>query len=100
MSVVGNLSRHLNLAELAEPRDFPSFQSVATRQAEAKANLGLPVVVAGAAAEATKITDASVAHALNATFSDTEVEAALNALGVKINLIIDALEAANISASS
>ena len=48
----------------------------------------------------TKITDASVAHALNATFSDTEVEAALNALGAKINLIIDALEAFNISATS
>lgn len=38
------------------------------------------------------ITDASVAHALNATFSDTEVEAALNALGAKINLILDALD--------
>lgn len=47
-----------------------------------------------------KITDASVAHALNATFSDTEVETALNALGTKINLIIDALEAYSISASS
>ena len=46
-----------------------------------------------------KITDASVAHALNATFSDTEVEAALNALGVKINLLIDALEAFKLSAS-
>ncbi len=39
------------------------------------------------------ITDASVAHALNATFSDTEVEAALNALGVKINAVLAALEA-------
>lgn len=48
----------------------------------------------------TKITDASVAHDLNATFSDTEVEAALNALGTKINLIIDALEAHYISATS
>ena len=38
------------------------------------------------------ITDASVAHALNAIFSDTEVEAALNALGTKINLILDVLE--------
>lgn len=33
-------------------------------------------------------TNASTAHALNATFSDTEVEAALNALGSKINEII------------
>ena len=42
-----------------------------------------------AAAEA--ITDASVAHALNAVFSDTEVETALNALGTKINAILAAL---------
>lgn len=41
----------------------------------------------------TKIADASVAHALNATFSDTEAEAALNALGTKINAILDVLEA-------
>jgi hypothetical protein len=38
------------------------------------------------------IADASVAHALNAVFSDTEAEAALNALGVKINTILDVLE--------
>lgn len=44
--------------------------------------------------------DASEAHALNSTFSDTEVEGALDALGAKlnavaaqVNLIIDALEA-------
>jgi hypothetical protein len=37
--------------------------------------------------------NASTAHALNATFSDTEVEAALNALGTKINAIITALKA-------
>lgn len=45
------------------------------------------------------ITDASVAHALNATFSDTEVEAALNALGTKINTIIARLEAHGLIAS-
>lgn len=44
------------------------------------------------------ITDAVVAHALNSTFSDTEAEAALNALGVKINLILDVLEAAGLTA--
>lgn len=38
------------------------------------------------------IADASVAHALNATFSDTEVEAALNALGTIINSILDVLD--------
>lgn len=45
------------------------------------------------------ITDASTAHALNATFSDTEAETALNALGTKINAIIAALEAAGIIAA-
>lgn len=34
------------------------------------------------------VADAETAHALNATFSDTEVEAALDALGAKINEII------------
>ena len=56
------------------------------------------VQVAGA--QATKIADASVAHDVNSTFSDTEVEAALNALGTKINAIIDALEGFGVSASS
>jgi hypothetical protein len=41
----------------------------------------------------TLVADAVVAHALNSTFSDTEAEAALNALGVKINAIFDILEA-------
>lgn len=39
------------------------------------------------------IADASTSHALNATFSDTEAEAALNALGTKINSILSVLEA-------
>lgn len=39
------------------------------------------------------VTNASVAHALNSTFSDTEAEAALNALGTKINAILLVLEA-------
>jgi hypothetical protein len=46
------------------------------------------------------VADASVAHALNATFSDTEVEAALNALGGKINAILDILEAHGLMAAS
>lgn len=44
-----------------------------------------------AEAPATAITDASEAHALNAVFDDTEVEAALNALGAKINELIAAV---------
>ncbi len=39
------------------------------------------------------IVDAVVAHDINSTFSDTEVEATLDALGVKINAIIAALDA-------
>lgn len=41
----------------------------------------------------TLVADAVVAHALNATFSDTEVEAALDALGVKVNALLDIVEA-------
>lgn len=48
----------------------------------------------------TKVADAVVAHALNSTFSDTEVEAALNALGVKINAILDILEAHGLMADT
>lgn len=46
------------------------------------------------------IADAVVAHALNATFSDTEAESALNALGVKINAILDVLRANGLIAES
>ena len=42
------------------------------------------------------ITDAVTAHSLNATYSHTEVEGKLNALGVVINNIIDKLVAAGI----
>jgi hypothetical protein len=46
------------------------------------------------------ITNASIAHSLNATFDDTEVEAALNALGGKINSIIAVLETLGLKADS
>ena len=46
------------------------------------------------------IADASVAHALNATFSDTEVETALDALGTKVNAILTVLENHGLVASS
>jgi hypothetical protein len=45
------------------------------------------------------IADASEAHALNSTFSDTEAEAALNALGVKINAILALLIAHGLMAA-
>lgn len=37
------------------------------------------------------ISDASTSHALNATYSHTEVEGALNTLGTKLNLVLSAL---------
>jgi len=46
------------------------------------------------------IADASEAHALAGTFDDAEVEAALDALGGKVNAIIAALENAGILATS
>jgi hypothetical protein len=57
MSVVGNLSRHENLAELTQPRQYPSYQSVAMRQAIARMNLGLVALGSGSV----------TAAALNAT---------------------------------
>lgn len=48
----------------------------------------------------TLVTDASVAHDVNAVFSDTEVEAALNALGTKINAVLDILEAHGLMADA
>ena len=57
-------------------------------------------VVKANGTQASHIADASVAHDLNATFSDTEVEAALNALGTKINAILAAIEGAGITATS
>jgi len=57
-------------------------------------------VIAANGVQASAITDASVAHALNSTFSDTEAETALNALGTKINSILAALKGAGIIALS
>jgi muramoyltetrapeptide carboxypeptidase LdcA involved in peptidoglycan recycling len=51
-------------------------------------------------APAANITDAVVAHDVNAVFSDTEVEAALDALGGKINAVIAVLEQFGFSESS
>lgn len=49
------------------------------------------VIEAGVGKDNAAIPNAVVAHNLNATFSDTEVEAALNALGTKINAVLAVL---------
>lgn len=62
MAAVGALSRHLNLDELAQPRAFPSYQSAATRQGLARANLGLgggALTPGTAGASAALVTDAN-----------------------------------------
>lgn len=46
------------------------------------------------------ISNASVAHALNATFSDTEVENALNDIGSIVNDILSVLRANGIVAEA
>lgn len=51
-------------------------------------------------AKGAAIANASTAHALNATFSDTEVEAALNALGTKVNEILARMRALTPTISS
>lgn len=43
--------------------------------------------------ETVALTNASANHTINATFSNTEVKAALDALGAKINTLIAALKA-------
>lgn len=63
-----------------------------TLRSEAGEDLGFAAIVRQGAA----LTDAETAHALNAVFDDTEVEAALDALGTSINLIISTLEAAGV----
>lgn len=50
--------------------------------------------------QASHIADASVAHDVNSIFSDTEVEAALDALGAKVNAILVVLEGIGATATS
>ncbi len=57
---------------------------------------GLALVRFKANSPQSAIADAVVAHDANPTFSDTEIEGFLDALGTKINAIIDALELAGI----
>jgi len=56
-------------------------------------------LLVGAAASA-HIPAANAAHSINATFSNTEVKAALDALGAKLNAVIVALETFKVTASS
>jgi hypothetical protein len=51
-------------------------------------------------AQSAAVADAETAHALNSTFSDTEVEGALDALGTTVNEIRDALVDAGILRAS
>lgn len=59
-------------------------EQVITEHLEEEGNVG---------ANNAAIANANVAHDLNSTFSDTEVETALNAHGTKINAILDVLRA-------
>lgn len=48
--------------------------------------------------QAAAIADANEAHALDGTYSNSQVQSALNALGVKINAVLAALRAAGLVA--
>lgn len=50
--------------------------------------------------QAAAIDDATTEHALNSTFSDTEVEAALDALGTTVNSVLAALRDLGVIAGS
>lgn len=58
---------------------------------------GSPLAVG---AQQPTITDAATDTTLNATYSNTEVAAAINALGTKINAVLAALEANGVLASA
>lgn len=71
---------------------------VVTSAGEIKIESGGKITADGT--QASHIADAETNHNLSATYTDTEVEAALNALGQKINAILAALEGVGILASS
>lgn len=73
------------------------FSGMALKVSQIQDEDGNVFAPAGAGAN---IADAETAHDLNSTFSDTEAEAALDALGTKINAILDILEAAGLMADS
>lgn len=79
-------------------KNYNESGDVTVIEGEIKIASGGKITAAGT--QAAHIANASVAHALNATFSNTEAEGALDAHGTKINAILVALEGAGILASS
>lgn len=57
-------------------------------------------ITSNAGSPAAAIDDAEVEHALNSTFSDTEVEGALDALGGTVNSILAVLRAKGLVAEA
>lgn len=70
----------------------------ATIPATGAINMATGAKIKANGTQASAIANAETAHALNATFDDTEVEAALNALGTKINSIIAAIHGVGVTA--
>lgn len=80
-------------------KDILSALGVSTADAQTEKTFGRGVAQ-GLRATNTKtkpaivaLTNASTNHTVNATFSNTEVKAALDALGTRINAVIAALKA-------
>ena len=88
------------LTDAGSPQELTAAQLVALLRSENWAFTGdIGFFGTAAISQPPHITDAVTAHALNATFSDTEVEAALDALGAKINAVIALLESLGLKAS-
>lgn len=83
------MGNKLTLAEKIQRagRDNTGTQPTELDKLEAATGASIP-----SGTQQSHIDDASEAHDVNATFSDTEVEAALDALGAKINEILLVLE--------
>lgn len=65
-----------------------------------KVNVASGGIISAAGTQANHVTDASIDHTVNGTFSNTEVKGHLDALGTKINSILTALEGVGILKTS
>lgn len=91
---VKNISGHIHMRNNADSGDvdMTAANVIATGNIQHGASGSLGFFATTPTTQATHVTDAVTAHALNATFDDTEVEAALDANGVKINAVLVVLE--------
>lgn len=93
-----NKLRKISVGSLSE--NLPGTIEGLTASAEELNKLDGAGAVVASGTQHAHVADAVTSHSLNATFDNSEVEGALDALGTKINAIFDALEAFRINATS